>query len=137
MMLGTWTYSVDGSKALTIFQKQRATNDYSVWDIAGTSSGQNPEYPTLAGNGPTRYAYHGLNSGSSIQWEYSNARVGQQAQFWNPPDIYPLPRRSRQHKGYNLLGLQHTDVQDGAGIRLFVESDLFRDTAGRAGEGIR
>lgn len=85
MMLGTWTYSVDGSKALTIFQKQRATNDYSVWDIAGTSSGQNPEYPTLAGNGPTRYAYHGLNSGSSIQWEYSNARVGQQAQFWNPP----------------------------------------------------
>ena len=85
MMLGTWTYSVDGSKALTIFQKQRTANDYSVWDIAGTGSGQNPYYPTLAGNGPTRYSYHGLNSGSGIQWEYSNARVGQQAQFWNPP----------------------------------------------------
>ena len=94
MWVGTWTYSADGSKALTIFQKQRinsitgaALDDYSVWDIAGTSSGQNPDNPSLAGNGPTRFAYHALNSGSSLEWEYSNARVGQQAQFWPPP--YP------------------------------------------------
>ena len=85
MWVGTWTYSVDGSKALTIFQKQRPTNDYSVLDVAGTS-GQNPNNPNLAGNGPTRFAYHALNSGSDIEWEYSNARVGAQGQFWsNPP----------------------------------------------------
>jgi hypothetical protein len=90
MLVGTWTYSiVDGSKAITVFQKKRTTNDYDVWDIAGTSSGQNPHIPTLAGNGPTRYVYHALNSGSSIQWEYVNARVGQRAQFWDP-GVTPL-----------------------------------------------
>jgi hypothetical protein len=86
MLAGTWTYSVvDGSKAITIFQKKRAADDYDIWDISGTGSGQNPHYPTLAGNGPTQFSYDSLNSGSNIQWEYSNARVGQQAQFWNPP----------------------------------------------------
>jgi hypothetical protein len=84
MMVGTWTYAVDNSRAITVFQKKRAVDDYDVWDVAGTGS-QNPRYPALQGNGPTRFAYHGLNSGSSIEWEYSNARVGQQAQFWSPP----------------------------------------------------
>ncbi|WP_205743258.1 fibronectin type III domain-containing protein [Geobacter sp. FeAm09] len=83
MLLGNWTYSVDGSKAITIFQKKRDTDDYDVWDVSGTGN-QNPHYPELAGNGPTRYAYHALNSGASVEWEYSNARVGQQAQFWTP-----------------------------------------------------
>ncbi len=90
MWVGTWTYSTtDGSKALTIFQKMRATNDYTIWDISGTSSGQNPNDPDLSGNGPTRFAYHALNSGSSIQWEYSSARVGQQGQFWLYPSEVP------------------------------------------------
>lgn len=51
--------------------------------MSGTGN-QNPHYPELAGNGPTRYAWHALNSGASLEWEYSNARVGQQAQFWTP-----------------------------------------------------
>lgn len=88
MMVGTWTYSVDNSRSITVFQKKRAINDYDVWDVAGTGD-QNPHNPALQGNGPTRFAYHGLNSGSSIEWEYSNARVGQQAQFWSPP-VSPL-----------------------------------------------
>lgn len=83
MLLATWTYSVDGSRALTIFQKKRSGDDYDVRDVSGTGN-QNPYYPELAGNGPTRYAYHALNSGASLEWEYSNARVGQQAQFWYP-----------------------------------------------------
>ncbi len=92
MWVATWTYSsADGSRALTIFQKKRAADDYTVWDIAGTG-GQNPVNPNLAGNGPTRFAYHALNSGSDLEWEYSNARVGQMAQFWTPSttsDFYP------------------------------------------------
>ena len=83
MLLANWTFSVDGSKAITIFQKKRATDDYDIRDVSGTGN-QNPYYPELAGNGPTRYAYHVLNSGSNLQWEYANARVGQQAQFWYP-----------------------------------------------------
>ncbi len=102
MWVGTWTFSVDGSRAITVFQKQRVNrdtglpaNDYNVWDIAGTSSGQNPSNPDLAGNGPTRFSYHALNSGSNIDWEYSSARVGQQGQFWVNPfppvnDFIPL-----------------------------------------------
>jgi hypothetical protein len=90
MMLGTWTYSVDGSKAITTFQKKRATDDYTIADVSGTGD-QNPYYPELQGNGPTRFAYHGLNSGSDLEWEYSNARVGQQAQFWPPPYPAILP----------------------------------------------
>jgi hypothetical protein len=90
MLLANWTYSVDGSKAITIFQKKRDTDDYDIRDVSGTGN-QNPYYPELAGNGPTRYTYHALNSGDSLQWEYSNARVGQQAQFWFPPisDLFP------------------------------------------------
>ena len=91
MLLATWTYGVDGSRAITIFQKKRAADDYDVRDVSGTGN-QNPYYPELAGNGPTRYAYHALNSGASLEWEYSNARVGQQAQFWSPPvsTLFPL-----------------------------------------------
>jgi hypothetical protein len=88
MWVATWTYSVDGSRALTIFQKKRATNDYTVWDVSGTG-GQNPSNPNLAGNGPTRFSYHALNSGSSIEWEYSNARVGQIGQFWLDTSLVP------------------------------------------------
>lgn len=88
MWVATWTYSADGSKALTIFQRKRASDDYSIWDISGTG-GQNPNDPELAGNGPTRFAYHGLNSGSSIEWEYSNARVGQIGQFWRDTALVP------------------------------------------------
>lgn len=84
MLLANWSFAVDGSKAITVFQKKRDLDDYDVWDVSGTGN-QNPEYPELAGNGPTRYAYHTLNSGKSLEWEYSNARVGQQAQFWTPP----------------------------------------------------
>jgi hypothetical protein len=83
MLLANWTFSVDGSKAITIFQLKSATDDYTIMDVSGTGN-QNPYYPELAGNGPTRYAYHALNSGSSLQWEYANARVGEQAQFWYP-----------------------------------------------------
>ncbi len=83
MLLASWSYSVDGSKAITIFQKKRDLDDYNISDVSGTGN-QNPAYPELAGNGPTRYAYHALNSGASLAWEYCNARVGQQAQFWFP-----------------------------------------------------
>jgi hypothetical protein len=78
MWVATWTYAVDGSKALTIFQKKRPTDDYSVLDVAGTGGG-------VTGNGPTRFAYHALNSGANIEWEYGNARVGRQGQYWKNP----------------------------------------------------
>lgn len=91
MLLSNWSYAMDGSCAMTIFQLKRPTDDYTVMDVSGTGN-QNPYYPELAGNGPTRYAYHALNSGISRQWEYSNARVGEQAQFWFPADstLFPL-----------------------------------------------
>ena len=88
MLLASWSFAVDGSQAITIFQKKRDSDDYDIWDVSGTGN-QNPAYPELAGNGPTRYAYHALNSGTSGQWEYGNARVGQQAQFWFPA-VSPL-----------------------------------------------
>lgn len=78
MWVGTWTYSVDGSMALAIFQKKRAADDYNVLDVAGTGGG-------VTGNGPTRFAYHALNSGTGIGWEYSNARIGRQGQYWKNP----------------------------------------------------
>lgn len=70
------------SRAITIFQKKRATDDYSEEDVSGTGSGQNPYHPYLQGNGPTRYAYHQLSSGYSTEWEYSNCKIGQHGQFW-------------------------------------------------------
>jgi hypothetical protein len=91
MLLATWTAAADGSKAITIFQKKRAADDYDVRDVSGTGN-QNPYYPELAGNGPTRYSYHALNSGARLEWEYSNARVGQQAQFWFPPASALFPQ---------------------------------------------
>jgi hypothetical protein len=90
MLLATWSYSVDGSRALTIFQKKRSSDDYDVRDVSGTGN-QNPYYPELAGNGPTRYSWHALNTGDGLEWEYANARVGQQAQFWFPPDSALFP----------------------------------------------
>jgi hypothetical protein len=71
------------SRALTIFQKKKdATEpDYTIADIMG-SSGQNPNDPTLLGNGPTRFAYHQLSSGSNTEWEYCNAKVGQHGNKW-------------------------------------------------------
>lgn len=51
--------------------------DYSIEDISGTGSGQNPYDIYIQGNGPTRYAYHQLYSGANTEWEYCNAKVGQ------------------------------------------------------------
>ena len=81
LMVGTFTPSV-ASRAITIFQKKRDTDDYRVADVSGTGSGQNPDDPTLQGNGPTRYAYHQLSSGSSTEWEYSNCKIGQHGGYW-------------------------------------------------------
>ncbi len=78
------TFSPDAtSRAVTIFQRKRDTDDYSEMDVSGTGSGQNPYYPYLQGNGPTRYVYHQLSSGSGTEWEYSNCKIGQHGQFWN------------------------------------------------------
>jgi len=82
MIVGTWTLADGVSRALTIFQKKRAVDDYSEQDVSGTGSGQNPYNPYLQGNGPTRYAYHQLSSGANTEWEYSNCKIGQHGQFW-------------------------------------------------------
>lgn len=77
------TFSPDNeSRALTIFQKKRDTSDYTISDIMGTGSGQNPNDPNLQGNGPTRFTYHTLYSGSNTEWEYCNAKVGRQGEKW-------------------------------------------------------
>ena len=81
MIIGTFSPSLT-SNAITIFQKKRVTDDYSETDVAGTGSGQNPDDPTLQGNGPTRLAYHALRSGASTEWEYSNLKIGQNGNFW-------------------------------------------------------
>lgn len=76
------SYSPGGqSQAIVIFQKKRGSSDYSVNDMRGTGSGQNPNDPTLQGNGPTRFAYHQLYSGSNSEWEYSNGKMGKDANF--------------------------------------------------------
>lgn len=82
MIVSTWTCADGVSRALTIFQKKRATDDYSEQDVSGTGSGQNPYNPYLQGNGPTRYAYHQISSGANTEWEYSNCKIGQHGQFW-------------------------------------------------------
>jgi hypothetical protein len=69
------------SRAITIFQKKRKTSDYNVDDIGGTGSGQNPNDATLQGNGPTRFTYHQLYSGSNTEWEYSNAKIGRKGSW--------------------------------------------------------
>jgi len=82
MIIATWSPSLQ-SRAITIFQKKAGSDpDYSVEDISGTGSGQNPNDPTIQGNGPTRFAYHQLNSGSNTEWEYANAKVGQHGNVW-------------------------------------------------------
>lgn len=81
MLIATHSPSVD-SGAITIFQKKREASDYSIADISGTGSGQNPDDPNLMGNGPTRYAYHQLYSGSNTEWEYCNAKVGQNGNYF-------------------------------------------------------
>jgi hypothetical protein len=87
MMTATWSPSLS-SCALTIFQKVKDASDppYSIADIGGTGSGQNLNNPTLQGNGPTRFAYHQLSSGSSTEWEYCNAKVGQNGNIWLDSD---------------------------------------------------
>jgi hypothetical protein len=81
MIVATFSPNVT-SRGITIFQKKRDTDDYSELDVSGTGSGQNPYYPELQGNGPTRYAYHQLSSGSSTEWEYSNCKIGQHGGIW-------------------------------------------------------
>jgi hypothetical protein len=81
MMVATWSPTLQ-SKAITIFQRKSPTDNYSIQDIMGTGSGQNPNNPYLQGNGPTRFAYHQLYSGSNTQWEYCNAKVGQHGYIW-------------------------------------------------------
>lgn len=78
MMVATFSPSLS-SRAITVFQKQKSAGepDYSITDICGTGSEQNPDDPTLQGNGPTRFAYHQLSSGTNIEWEYGNAKIGQ------------------------------------------------------------
>jgi hypothetical protein len=81
MIVGTFSPTLS-SRAITIFQKKKAASDYSIADIMGTGSGQNPNDPNLNGNGPTRLSYHQLYSGSKTGWEYCNAKVGQKGQFF-------------------------------------------------------
>jgi hypothetical protein len=83
MMAATWSPSLT-SRAITVFQEKKADYDpdYSIEDIAGTGSGQNPNNAYLQGNGPTRFAYHQLYSGSNTEWEYSNGKVGQHGKMW-------------------------------------------------------
>ncbi len=78
MMVATFSPTLQ-SRAITIFQKKKDASapDYSIEDISGTGSGQNPYNPYIQGNGPTRFAYHQLYSGSNTEWEYCNAKVGQ------------------------------------------------------------
>lgn len=57
-------------------------NDYHIDDISGTGSGQITNDPYLQGNGPTRFAYHQLYSGANTEWEYVNAKVGQNGNIW-------------------------------------------------------
>jgi hypothetical protein len=81
MMVATWSPSLT-SRAITIFQKKRGSSDYTVDDITGTGSGQNSVDASKQGNGPTRFAYHQLYSGSNADWEYCNAKVGKKGQVW-------------------------------------------------------
>ncbi|NVN92032.1 MAG: hypothetical protein HXX11_15730 [Desulfuromonadales bacterium] len=83
MLTATFSPSLK-SRAITIFQKKKADSepDYTIADIMGAGSGQSAIDPTLLGNGPTRFAYHQLNSGSNTEWEYSNAKVGQHGNKW-------------------------------------------------------
>ncbi len=82
MMAATWSPTLQ-SRAITVFQrKDPVDNAYSIEDIMGTGSGQNPNNPYLQGNGPTRFTYHQLYSGSNTQWEYCNAKVGQHGYIW-------------------------------------------------------
>ncbi len=99
MMLATYSPSPT-SYALTVFQKEKAPSDpeYGIEDISGTGSGQNPYDPVLQGNGPTRFAYHALSSGSSTQWEYSNCKVGMHGQYWYDEQGDRLPRDSFPYK---------------------------------------
>jgi hypothetical protein len=76
MIIATSTPAA-GSAAVTIFQKRDPTVVFSEDDISGTGS---------QGNGPTRYVYHQISSGSSTEWEYGNAKVGRFGQFWT--DLY-------------------------------------------------
>jgi hypothetical protein len=81
LIAGTFSPTLS-SRAITIFQKKRSTDDYSEDDVSGTGSGQNPKNPYLQGNGPTRFAYHLLMSGASTEWEYSNCKIGQHGNIW-------------------------------------------------------
>lgn len=83
LMTATWSPTLQ-SRATTIFQKKKADSapDYSIEDISGTGSGQNPYNKYIQGNGPTRYTYHQLYSGSNTEWEYCNAKVGQHGYMW-------------------------------------------------------
>ncbi|MEA5112568.1 MAG: fibronectin type III domain-containing protein [Geobacteraceae bacterium] len=81
MMVASWSPSAT-SCAVTIFQKKRAASDYTIEDISGTGSGQNPYNPYIQGNGPTRFAYHQLYSGSGTDWEYGNGKIGQHGNMW-------------------------------------------------------
>ncbi len=82
MMVATWSPTMQ-SRSITVFQrKDPKDNDYSIEDISGTGSGQNPYHPYLQGNGPTRFTYHQLYSGTNTQWEYCNAKVGQHGYIW-------------------------------------------------------
>jgi hypothetical protein len=76
------TYSTLNSRVITIFQKKRTVDDYWIADIMGTGSNQNPIYPYLQGNGPSRFSYHQLYSGSNTEWEYCNAKIGQHGNVW-------------------------------------------------------
>ena len=83
LITATWSAGLQ-SRALTVFQKRKddAAPAYSIQDISGTGSGQNPYNPYIQGNGPTRFTYHQLYSGSKTEWEYCNAKVGQHGNIW-------------------------------------------------------
>lgn len=96
------THSPDAtSRGLTIFQRKMETPDFSIQDLTGTGSGQNPYDPTLLGNGPTRFAYHQLFSGANTEWEYSNAKIGSSGVSSWPDTLAWLPYKGITYWDYS------------------------------------
>lgn len=71
MIIGTYTPAA-GSAAVTIYMKRNPAVTFNIDDLRGQVND---------GNGPTRFAYHQIAAGASTEWEYANAKIGQQGQF--------------------------------------------------------
>jgi len=71
MIIGTYTPAA-GSAAITIYMKRNPAVTFNIDDLRGQVND---------GNGPTRFAYHQIAAGANNEWEYANAKIGQQGQF--------------------------------------------------------